>query len=486
MSPKLAVTTFTRLCYHATMFKQLSKDNPFLDLVYLFCLSGFFLLYHLGNGSLASWDEALYAQVSKEIFLSGHWFKLTWDQMPWVDKPPIAIWVTALFYKFGGVSEFTARLFSALCGVGAVIVTYFIGRKLLNRWIGFLSALVLLSSADFLRFSRFGMMDIPLTFFLSSAFYFFWLGRQKKYCFIFSGIFLGLAFLTKSFAGLFFLPVTILYSFFADEKDTLKEPFYWIGVLIGLAMYLPWILHQMLDPVYRPYVTQESWKHLVMRGTQTLEGHGGSYYFYIRALINKYHPWILIGIFSAPFFLYRAIRDRLKEIIFVTTWMFFIFFVVTLMKTKLRWYILPIYPALSISVGAVLAWGINERYKGWVRILFVGVMALHLHYSVAIFNPDYSRAIKAITPVVKNLPKDATVFLYRQHDQPAALFYFSRKTAYLDDEAVLSETSKKTIPFYCLFFKNDLDPIKPKLASLNLEVLSKLDGVMLVGKKGAQ
>ena len=108
MSFKHAVTIFTRLCYHATMFKQLSKDNPFLDLVYLFCLSGFFLLYHLGNGSLASWDEAFYAQVSKEMFLSGHWFKLTWYQMPWADKPPLAIWATVFFYKLG--NQFVWRI----------------------------------------------------------------------------------------------------------------------------------------------------------------------------------------------------------------------------------------------------------------------------------------------------------------------------------------------------------------------------------------
>src|SRR5437867_2873148 len=119
-----------------------SQRNTFWDLLFLTALSSIFLFLYLGNGSLASWDEAIYASVAKEIIQSGNWLKFTLGGEPWTDKPPLAIWVTAVFYKLFGINEFSARFFSALCGLGTVIVTYLLGRKLLNRWTGFLGALV--------------------------------------------------------------------------------------------------------------------------------------------------------------------------------------------------------------------------------------------------------------------------------------------------------------------------------------------------------
>ena len=122
---------------------------------------------------MASWDEGLYASVAKDIVLTGDWLNFHFCGAAWFDKPPLCIWVTALFFKLFGIHEFSARFFSAICGVGIVLVTYSLGQELLNRWAGFWGALVLLSSLHFFRFARFGMMDAPLTFFLSLSLYFF-------------------------------------------------------------------------------------------------------------------------------------------------------------------------------------------------------------------------------------------------------------------------------------------------------------------------
>ena len=130
-----------------------SQKQTKLDLLFLAPLSLFFLLYRLGSGSLASWDEAIYASVAKEVVQSGDWLRLTLDGSLWFDKPPLAIWMTTVFYKLFGVHEFSARLFSALCGVGAVVTTYFFGRELFNRWTGFVGALVdPAGSADCMRY----------------------------------------------------------------------------------------------------------------------------------------------------------------------------------------------------------------------------------------------------------------------------------------------------------------------------------------------
>jgi 4-amino-4-deoxy-L-arabinose transferase-like glycosyltransferase len=146
-------------------------------------------LVKLGYGSLASWDEAIYGTSARELSRSSNWLDLTYGGIPWFDKPPLNMWVTAFFYKLFGIGEFSVRLFSALCGIGTVLVTYLFASRLFSRWIGFLSALVLVSSSHYLHFARFGQLDSPLTFFISSALYFFWMGRERNRYFIFSGIF---------------------------------------------------------------------------------------------------------------------------------------------------------------------------------------------------------------------------------------------------------------------------------------------------------
>src|SRR3989338_7267972 len=272
-----------------------SKHFFLQDIFFLTALSAFFLLFRLGSGSLASWDEALYASVAKEIFQSGDWLHLTLNGSQWADKPPLGIWATAFFYRLFGVHEFSARFFSALCGIGAVLVTYLIGGKLFNRWVGFLGALVLLSSSQFIRYARFGMLDAPLVFFLSLSLYFFWRGYERNRYLIFSGISAGLAIMTKGFTGFLIFPITWLYCAFSGEFEILLRSSYWIGLMLAAGVALPWNLYEMIDHGHL-FVNEVVIKHLFRRTLTSLDGHKGNFYFYIRTLVNKYHPWVLIGI----------------------------------------------------------------------------------------------------------------------------------------------------------------------------------------------
>ncbi len=437
------------------------------------------MLYKLGEGSLASWDEAIYAAVAKEILRSGDWFRLMLAGDLWYDKPPLAIWATAFFYKAFGISEFSARLFSGLCGAGTVVVTYLIGRQLINRWVGLIGALVLLSSSHFLRFARFGMMDAPVTFFMSLALYFFWMGQFKKRYFIPSGVAIGLAVMTKGFSGLFVLPITFLYCLFTKKLDILKQPAYWAGIVMAAVIFMPWHIYQWVCH-HDAFVAMVLTKHS-LRITQALEGHSGNYYFYIRTLVNKFHPWILFGIGTGPYFLYKAFRDKQDEIIFLTTWMYFIFLFLTFSQTKLNWYIIPIYPAFSLSIGYFMAYLFPEKHANFVRILFIVTMILHIPYS-HIFRHDYSRDIKAIAPLVyEKVPARAPLDLYQYHEIPAAAFYMDRSCLYADTEEVFLEKSKQK-DFYCLIHTFKLKQLLKKYPAVKIRVRGEALGLTLISK----
>ena len=94
------------------------------------------LFYSLGEQLLRTWDESIYAEVAKEMLTRGSWWTLSWNFQPWVDKPPLFMWLTALTYRCFGVSETSARMVGVLFGVATIWLTFEIGRRLTDDWGG--------------------------------------------------------------------------------------------------------------------------------------------------------------------------------------------------------------------------------------------------------------------------------------------------------------------------------------------------------------
>src|SRR5215467_11999879 len=83
------------------------------QLLILCGLAAVVIIPGLGKASLQDWDEATYAQISKEIIESGDWVTLHYEHKTWIDKPPLLMWSIAIFYKLFGINEFWSRAPSA-------------------------------------------------------------------------------------------------------------------------------------------------------------------------------------------------------------------------------------------------------------------------------------------------------------------------------------------------------------------------------------
>ncbi len=463
---------------------SLRPKNEAADVLFLTGLAAFFILYGLGRGSLASWDEAIYATAARDMVQSGNWIMMTLQGSPWTDKPPLGIWATAVFYGIFGMSEFSARLFSGLCGVGTVVAVYFLGRELFNRWTGFLGGVVLLNSSHFFRMSRFGVLDAPLTFFITLALLFFWIGRRKNRWLIPFGITFGLAIMTKGFAAFLILPVTWLHCFWAKEREVLGRSTYWIALMIGALIAMPWYFTQIQA---RPHAFMDDvvGQHFFARVTRPIDGHVGPIWFYFRTLVNKYHPWVLVALFSAPFFLWKALKERKPEFIFLASWTFGLFVMISLVSTKLHWYIFPVYPALSLTVGYFLAKWLPEDRKGWVKLACVAAMFLHVPLSHLFSDTDRAADVKGIAPlVVKTVPESGTVFFYNYHEAPAGYFYFDRKNQYLDSVTEFFDHAAQPGPLYVLVHEKNMGPLKDAAARTGLEDVGGFQTLRLLARKG--
>ncbi len=441
--------------------------SPLNPVFFLVAVSSFVFFFRLGHGSLTSWDEAIYGTVAREVLKSDHWLRPTFQSGLWLEKPPLCIWVIAFLYKIFGINEFTVRFFSAACGLGTVLVTYFIGSRLFNRWIGFLSGMFLVTSKHFPHYARLGAMDAPLVFFISLALLFFWLGRKKKIYFSLFGIALGLAFLTKGVAAAFVIFITWIYCWWGDELSILKRPSYWLGILICVMIVIPWNAYEVF--VYPHTYAVDLHREIFMRITEAVEGHKGDlgYYFYV--IFSKYRPWIILLLFSLPFFIFKTVRSKSKEMIFITTWIFFIFGSLTLVRTKLHWYVLPVYPALSICVAYAFAQVIKEKYLFLVAGMFLITIPFHAHDHF--FKLDYNPDLKSISASVKNIvPERTTVSLYNSDERHACLFYTERSATSLHSEEDFM-TSAKQADFYCLIYEKDLKSLN--MARTNLHLITR-------------
>lgn len=443
------------------------------DILVLILVAGFVLLWNLWSGSLASWDEAVYAQVSREILNSHNYLDLTWAGVRWSDKPPLYMWATVVFYKLFGVNEFAARLFSAICGLGTVIITYLLSYSLYNsRRAAFSAALILLSTWQFIWSSKVGMLDSSLTFFIALSIYLFKIGENKKIFLFFSALSFACAFLTKG-GGAIIIPIIIfIYLLCSKKLRLLGEP----ALLWGLAAaaLILGIWHIMVFSSYgKGFVEGYIVKHLFTRTTQAVEGHTGNIFTYFKVLPNKGRPWGMFLFFVVPFTLWRVFSKKESAHILPIIWALTVFAVFSAVKTKLHWYIVPIYPAASILAGWVFA-SILKRSTFVVMPIAALASLVYLIIARDIFNLDYNHDTKKLAMTIEDkIPNNAKIFLC--DGDPAARFYFAprRNDDWKDmkQEDIFKEPGR-----YALFNKRALYDIK----GINYSVVAEGENFVVV------
>ncbi|MEK6283872.1 MAG: glycosyltransferase family 39 protein [Acidobacteriota bacterium] len=330
--------------------------SNFPPIFLLVLISAFALLWKLGTGSLAAWDEAIYAQVSKEIVRSGDWLTLHWEYQPWFEKPPLFMWITALFSRLFGVSELWARVPSALSGIALIGVTYLVGKFTYGKRVGFLAAVILLTCYHFLSFSRFGTMDVMLALFTYLAFYAYLrlnLNNENQNWWYVVWSSCALALMVKGAGGII-APAAIVLALVFDKRfsDAIRSRHFWQGVLLAFLLVAPW--HILMYVWYgRPFIAEYIGYHVIARSTRTLEGHASGYFYYLGKLVDGFFPWCLLVPFAVVSIIRRTLIDQSRSWVLLLL-SALVFGLYTVIPTRRPWYIVPLYPALAILIAVFI------------------------------------------------------------------------------------------------------------------------------------
>jgi len=343
-----------------------SVPRIWLRLFALLLGTAFLAFWSLGSLPLIDVDEPVYGQVGKEMAHAGlaNWLSPRYGGQLWFDKPPLFYWLTALSMRLLGVSEFAARLPSALLSVVLVGVTYALARRAYPAipktalWAGF----VLATSLQFFTLARAAVTDMTLTVCLTLALYglYVWVQTNQGRWVALAGLMTGLGMLTKGPVALVLIGVqTLAYLLLTRQAKRLLSPALWLGFALCLAIGLPWFglmihLHGQL------FVNGFLEANNVTRYLQAEHQETSPFWFFLPVLLGGFFPWSLLlpaALLSAWRQGKPAYKDQSADnpALFFGLWLALVFVFFSASQSKLVTYIFPLYPAAAVLAGYWLA-----------------------------------------------------------------------------------------------------------------------------------
>ncbi|MEY4760916.1 MAG: hypothetical protein RLZZ200_772, partial [Pseudomonadota bacterium] len=67
-------------------------------------------------------DEGRYAEIPREMLVTGDWVVPHLNGLPYIEKPPLQYWATAAAYKLFGIEDWVSRLWNLLLGIGGLVL----------------------------------------------------------------------------------------------------------------------------------------------------------------------------------------------------------------------------------------------------------------------------------------------------------------------------------------------------------------------------
>lgn len=325
-------------------------------------------------------DEARYAEIPREMLVSGDWVTPRLDGLKYFEKPPLQYWGTAAAYSVFGVSEWTARLWGVGLAFLCLPLVYGWTRRLYGTRAASVALVAMAATPYFVGIGHLNLLDTAFTFWMTAAVLAFSLGQcaavgssPERRWMLLAWAAAALAVLSKGIvvavlAGLALVLYTLV------ERDA--GPWRRLHVLTGLPLFAliaaPWfVVVSMRNPEFPGFFFVH--EHFA-RFLTTVHERAGPWWYFLPFLLIMVLPWARV--------LYGAVRDGWSDpgvaafkprkfllIYAVGTLLFF-----SVSGSKLPPYIMPMVPALAVLVGVYAA--DRPALLRDVKWLFAGLMVL--------------------------------------------------------------------------------------------------------------
>ncbi|MDT8901768.1 ArnT family glycosyltransferase [Anaeroselena agilis] len=321
-------------------------DRISFGTILIILIAAFVMFYNLGGIPLLDPDEPVYAETAKEMLSHNDFVSPRIYGEYWYDKPPMYYWLVAASFKLFGVSEFAARLPSAVLAILCALYVYSASSRMFGNRAGLAGALILVTSIEYFYLGKAAVTDITLNLFLTVALLAF---LEKRYYLFY--ICAGLATVTKGPVGFLFPGAIIfIYMLLTRSFHLLREMKIPAGIVLFALAGLPWYI-AMYAIHGNAFVDTFLGFHNITRFTSPEHPEGVLWYYFIPVFIIGFMPWTAIVIQSVWAALTDSQPQHGRPLLFLIIWAAFIFLFFTASRTKLVSYILPMYPPLAMVAG---------------------------------------------------------------------------------------------------------------------------------------
>lgn len=357
--------------------KWLRQDWQYLGIL---ALTSIILLF-TGLSVRSLWgSEGRWAEIVREMLISGNYFLPTNNGQPYFDKPLLSYWAIIPFAINGVVTEVAARMPGVLAGMGIVIITFVIGRRLFGSKTGFISSFLLLTSVMFVLWSRTASAEMLNVLAIWLSFWLFTSGAHHGslvYVIFLYSICAIASFCKGPVAPAVVFSSITFYSvvealvqarkngfIFSAIKEAFLSKLRWIiswqglfGVLGGAVIFMVFLLMPVIFTGSWSSV-ELMWKENVQRFFRPFD-HIEPLYTYFKHIPVFFAPWTLFML--ASLLGIRCWKKNIPErLIILLTLAIFIFF--TISGSRRSYYILPILPGLALITGkGITDWLMTAR-----------------------------------------------------------------------------------------------------------------------------
>ncbi len=399
-------------------------------------LGALFFLPFLGGVHLFDWDEINFAELAREMIVSGDWLKMQMNYEVFTEKPPLFFWLQAIAMRLFGVGEYAARFPNALLGIAVLPYLYGLGSRILDKRFGALWALSWFGSILPFLYFKSGIIDPFFNFFIFNGLIFLAFARWKQQGFhkikrspaqllAIGGAFIGLAILTKGPVAYLLILLTYgVFWIFNRRRFAVKLSYFILYSFAALGVFLIWFAVDLIarGPDFIIEFTIRQWELL----TTGDAGHSGflGYHFVV----------LLFGCFPASLFAIPSLKKKVDlppHVIDLQRWMIYLFWVVlilfSLVGTKIIHYSsMAYYPLTFLSALTLWKWlyqSDKKRKPLLVAILSIGfvVTAVSLILPYAGMNVDLILPLMEADPfATKNMEAEVP---WSNWDYIPGLFY---------------------------------------------------------------
>lgn len=391
-----------------------------------------FYLYGLGKLPLLGPDEPRYAQVAREMFLSGDLITPRLGGHTWFEKPALLYWLLVGAFKIFGVHEWSARLGPALCGLLTIAAMWCAGRAV-DKDFGFWSFVATASCLGLIVFSRAASFDVVITMTTAWSLAFFLLHElpttQRKRSLL-AGFyaFVGLSLLAKGLVGIV-IPFGVVGVYYVLRRSWPSRSV-WLsllwGVPLAIAVSAIW---------YGPVIAKHGWtfideffiQHHFARYVSNKYHHPQPIYFYPVIILMLVLPWVvhlIITLVKVRKWEWRG-GDSLSIVrVFAFAWLFLPIVFFSFSGSKLPGYVLPSLPGAALLVADRLTIR-NARWPLVIAGATIVIVLVALNFFATPFvKPESVRDL--LTLADQRGYANAPVLARRGDDRSAEFYAYSR------------------------------------------------------------